>query len=107
MTLNEYQEKAKRTINQSGSWLDVRNHALFGLCSEVGEVQSFFQKEYQGHVIDKEELKLEVGDCMWFISELCTAMGWTLEEVGKANVNKLLKRYPEGFDAEKSVHREV
>lgn len=106
MKLDEYQKLAGRTINKELTWASLRNHALFGMCSEVGEIQSYFQKQYQGHEIDEHELMLEIGDCMWFIAELCTAFGWDLDEVGKANIDKLKKRYPEGFSEERSVHRE-
>jgi predicted amidohydrolase len=38
-------------------------------------------------------------------SELATAEGWLLSDVALVNVEKLRKRYPEGFDAERSLHR--
>lgn len=106
MTLNEYQNLAARTINTKGSTLDIIGHALHGLAAEVGEVHSLYQKEYQGHPLDLNELKKEAGDCMWFVAELCTAYGWALEEVAQANIAKLLHRYPNGFEADRSIHRE-
>lgn len=106
MTMREYQDKAERTINKGLTFEQVQNHALFGLCSEVGEIQSFYQKQYQGHMIDNQKLKLEVGDAMWFIAELCTAHGWSLNEIAEMNINKLIARYPDGFSADRSVHRE-
>lgn len=42
---------------------------------------------------------------MWFIAEYCTACGWTLEEIAQMNIEKLMARYPDGFEAERSLHR--
>ena len=107
MRANEYQELAARTIPKDMTMHNMLNHALHGLASEVGEVHGLFQKMYQGHVLDEAHLKKEVGDCCWFIAELCTAMDWRLSDVMKLNINKLMSRYPSGFSAEKSLHREA
>lgn len=39
------------------------------------------------------------------IAEACTALGWNMETVMQTNIEKLRARYPEGFDAEHSLHR--
>lgn len=80
-------------------------HALHGMSGEVGEIHSIYQKSYQGHVIDQAHLKKEIGDLLWFIAEYCTAMGWTLEDVAQTNIDKLLARFPNGFEVDKSLHR--
>lgn len=106
MTGNEYQEAATRTINLSLSEGQLMNHALHGMVGEIGEIHSIFQKQYQGHPIQEDELKKEVGDLLWFVAEFCTSNGWWIEDVMEENIEKLYKRYPEGFDRERSVHRE-
>ena len=106
MTGKEYQEKAARTINKNLSLMEQRNHALFGLAGEVGEILSLYQKEYQGHgTPDREHIIKECGDCAWMLAELLTSQGISLDEVFETNIDKLMKRYPEGFDAEHSLHR--
>lgn len=106
MTGKEYQEKAARTINKQLSLLEQRNHALFGLAGEVGELLSLYQKEYQGHgTPDREHVIKEIGDLLWFIAEFLTSQGVSLDECMEINIDKLIKRYPEGFDAEHSLHR--
>lgn len=105
MTGNEYQELASRTINNDLTDMGKELHALHGMSGEVGEIHSLYQKVYQGHGIDDEHLKKEVGDLLWFIAEFCTSKGWTLEEVMELNIEKLKARFPEGFEAEKSLHR--
>ena len=105
LTLNDYQELAARTINYNNSPAEMEMHALHGMCGEIGELHSLYQKMYQGHQFDKEHAKKELGDLLWFIAEYCTACDFTLEDVAKANIEKLKARYPEGFEADKSLHR--
>lgn len=107
MDMNEYQALAARTIRRELTAEQVLNHALHGLSGEVGEIHSLFQKEYQGHPLDPDHLKKETGDALWMISEICTAMGWKLEDVAQGNIDKLKARYPEGFDADRSLHRKA
>ena len=48
---------------------------------------------------------LNLSDMLWFIAEYCTAMGWNLDDVMQYNIDKLIARYPDGFEADKSLHR--
>ena len=105
MDLKEYQNLAARTINKDLDSLDTLWHGLFCLASEVGEVHGLFQKEYQGHEVNIEHLKKEIGDCLWALAEICTACDLNLDEVANINIEKLKARYPMGFEAEKSLHR--
>lgn len=106
MTLNEYQELARRTQNGELNQEQRMLHALHGLAAEVGEIHGIYQKWYQGHGVDDHEIALEMGDVMWFLVELCDVLGVTLEDVARMNIEKLKKRYPEGFDAERSLNRD-
>lgn len=106
MTLNQYQKLAARTINENLTHDQKLAHALHEIASEVGEIHGIYQKALQGHPFDFFELKKEIGDLMWGIGELCTVYGLTLEEVAAANIEKLAKRYPDGFSEERSIHRE-
>lgn len=108
MTPNEYQRLAIQTCCIPYSRKeDMIRHAVFGLASESGEVSGIFQKEYQGHTVDTEHVKKELGDCLWTIAELCTALDFELENVMQTNIDKLKKRYPDGFKYEKSLHRKI
>lgn len=106
MNGNEYQKLAARTINPSLYSEEVEQHALHGMAGEIGEIHSLYQKAYQGHGFDGEHVKKELGDLLWFIAEYCTAMNWELDDVMEKNIEKLSKRYPKGFETEKSVHRD-
>lgn len=105
MEMNEYQILASRTINKDLHPTQIKRHALHGMVGEVGEIHSLYQKVFQGHAFDRQHLKKEIGDLLWFIAELCTAYDFTMSDVADSNIEKLRQRYPEGFDCDKSLHR--
>lgn len=105
LTLVEYQQAAKRTMNPALGFEETSRHALHGMCAEVGEIHSLFQKFYQGQEVDAEHVMKEVGDLLWMIAEFCTVHGWSMGDVAQMNIDKLMARYPEGFKAEQSLHR--
>jgi NTP pyrophosphatase (non-canonical NTP hydrolase) len=102
---NEYQALAARTINKDLTPMETELHALHGMVGEIGEIHSIYQKSYQGHAPDEEEMKKELGDLLWFVAEYCTVREWDLEDIMYMNIEKLRKRYPEGFSEDKSVNR--
>ena len=106
MTANEYQEKAMATLNPALSRKDVLINSVMGLCGESGEAIDLVKKWLaQGHALDREHLAKELGDIAWYLAEAATALDLSLEEVFQANLDKLKKRYPDGFDAKKSMTR--
>lgn len=106
-TFDEYQREAARTIGEDLMPFEVESHALHGMSAEIGEIHSLYQKVYQGHEMDTEHLKKEMGDLLWFIAEHCTANDWSLSEIAQMNIDKLKARYPDGFDAQRSLNRAV
>ena len=106
MTINEYQQLAMKTLNPELSERDVLINGVMGLCGESGEAIDIVKKWLaQGHELDKEKLKKELGDICWYLAETATALGYDLEEIMAANIEKLGNRYPEGFDINRSVNR--
>ena len=106
MTINEYQSLAMRTLNPELDRKDVLINSVMGLCGESGEAIDIVKKWLaQGHELDKEHLAKELGDVAWYLAEAETALNIPLEEIFEANIEKLKKRYPEGFQAEGSVMR--
>lgn len=107
MTVNEYQKLAMTTLNPALSKKDVLINGVMGLCGESGEAIDIVKKHLaQGHALDKEKLAKELGDIAWYLAETATALDLNLEDIFRANIEKLKKRYPEGFDSERSIHRE-
>ena len=108
MTVNEYQKLAMTTLNPSLSKKDVLINGVMGLCGESGEAIDIVKKHLaQGHPLDREKLIKELGDIAWYLAETATALDVTLEEVLQGNIEKLRRRYPEGFDTAHSIHREA
>lgn len=107
MTVNEYQKLAMVTLNPALSKKDVLINGVMGLCGEAGEAIDIVKKHLaQGHDLDREKLVKELGDIAWYLAETAWALEVPLEEVLQGNIDKLKARYPRGFDAERSVHRE-
>ena len=108
MTVNEYQNLAMTTLNPALSKKDVLINGVMGLCGESGEAIDIVKKHLaQGHDLDREALIKELGDIAWYLAETATALDVNLEEVLQGNIEKLRRRYPEGFDTAHSLHREA
>ncbi len=106
MTVNEYQKLAMTTLNPALDKKDVLINAVMGLCGESGEAIDIVKKWLaQGHELDREKLAKELGDVAWYLAEAATALDLTLEEILEGNIRKLAKRYPEGFQAARSLDR--
>ncbi len=106
MVLNEYQKAAQRTSDKNmEKGMHLINGAL-GLAGESGEVADLVKKAYfQGHAIDREHIAKELGDILWYIAEAATAIDYQLDDIAQMNIDKLLARYPDGFDPDKSMNR--
>ena len=107
MTINEYQSLAMRTSNKNLAPDGHLMNGVLGLAGEAGEAADLVKKyEFQGHALDAEHVAKELGDICWYLAETATAIGYDLETIMQMNIDKLRKRYPEGFDTERSQHRE-
>ncbi len=82
-------------------------HAALGLAGEAGEFADVVKKHIgQGHPLDLTKSENELGDVQYYTAKGAREIGVTLEHVGRTNIEKLRKRYPEGFSVEKSINRE-
>lgn len=107
MTVNEYQKLAMTTLNPQLKAKDILINGVMGLCGESGEVIDLVKKHLaQGHELNREVMIKELGDVAWYLAETATALEVDLETVFQGNLDKLKKRYPDGFDSEKSKNRE-
>ena len=107
MTGNEYQKLALRTAGDDDAEYLLEN-GVMGLNGEAGECIDIVKKwHFQGHSLDSKKLKDELGDVLWYVAITAAGIGVTLEDVMQHNIDKLRKRYPDGFDVERSVHREA
>lgn len=106
LTADEYQKQAMRSLNPALTKADVLLNGVMGLCGESGECIDLVKKHlHQGHELDREKLAKELGDVAWYLAETAFALDLSLEEVLRGNLDKLKKRYPQGFDVKKSINR--
>jgi NTP pyrophosphatase (non-canonical NTP hydrolase) len=108
LTLNEYQTLAARTAGAGGD--DERRLiiAALGLAGEAGEFANLVKKRTaHGHDIPNEKLADELGDVLWYIAEAATSCGISLSDLARQNVEKLRRRYPDGFSQERSRNRKA
>lgn len=102
MLLQDYQDAALTTavFPGQGEFLGLTYCAL-GLNGEAGEVADCFKKAQRDDDLKltperREKIKLEMGDCLWYIAVLAHQMGMTLESVAEANIEKLKSRQARG-----------
>ena len=108
MKINEYQMEAMRTASGMYAKYPMILNGVLGLGGESGECLDVVKKHlFQGHDLDKEHLAKELGDVAWYLAVTAHAIGYDLESILQMNVDKLRKRYPDGFDAHRSQHRET
>lgn len=106
MNANEYQQLALYTERGTDNTLPRILNGVMGLNGEAGETIDIVKKHlFQGHELDREHLIEELGDVAWYLAVSADAIGVTLEEVFERNIEKLRKRYPNGFDSIRSVNR--
>lgn len=111
MNLNEYQELAGRTLILEPDFVIKPSDVMIswnaiGLAGETGEVCDLVKKGiYHQQGIDREKIKKELGDVLWYLSAIASNLGFSLDEVAQTNVEKLQARFPEGYSPERTTFR--
>lgn len=83
-------------------------HAALGIYSEAGEILSaIIVSALSGKPVDYVNLKEELGDLMWYMALLMRLLETTFEAIGKQNIEKLQKRFPDKFTKDKAVNRDL
>lgn len=81
-------------------------NGLFGLSGEAGELTDMIKKWiFHNKTLDITHAQKELGDVMWYVAMICESFGWSLDEIMQMNIDKLKKRYPDGFDTERANNR--
>ena len=106
MEINEYAQLAMRTLDNQQTKEENLVNAAMGLAGESGEVIDLIKKwQFHHHPLDKEALIKELGDVAWYLAQSAHGLDVSLESILYANIDKLAKRYPEGFSTEASIYR--
>ena len=107
MNFKEYQKECKRTATFWGTDCECLSNMCMGIAGEAGEIVDYFKKVlYQGRELDINKVKEEMGDLLWYMAGLADRLNIDLDEVTNLNIQKLQKRYPDGFSIERSLNRE-
>lgn len=111
ITANDYQRAALRTakgmVFGEDKTRSMLMNAALGMAGESGEVADIVKKHtFQGHDLDVNHVAEEIGDVLWYVAIGAEAIGLSLGEVAQRNIEKLKRRYPDGFDKARSINRE-
>jgi len=107
MNISDYSEQAMTTLVGDHATTDMDASLIsqvFGLVGESGEVAEKFKKlirDNAGRITDedKKEIIKELGDILWYINSVSYLLGYSLEDVAKINLEKVLSRKERGVTA--------
>ena len=104
--LDVFQEEALRSMRSDLPYEAICSNMCMGLSGETGETVDIFKKHiYQGKDLDINDVIEEIGDILWYIANLCNVNKITMKECMESNVEKLRKRYPNGFSIKDALER--
>ena len=100
MTFEDYQRESRKTAIYPDAGRNII-YPVLGLCGESGEVAEKIKKVLrdEGGVVSEEkklEIKKELGDVLWYVAQISTEFGLSLEEVAQGNLEKLFSRLDRG-----------
>lgn len=107
----DYQRAVARTGSavpeaDEGKLMQELSLCGMGLAGEAGEVCDLLKKVvHHGRGLDRTKLIEELGDVLWYGAHLANVLGVSLGDVAEANIDKLRRRYPNGFSIADSVAR--
>jgi NTP pyrophosphatase (non-canonical NTP hydrolase) len=107
MNLKEYQELAKKTAKKD--FKTEKEEILTwgcGISGEAGDVASCIKKTFMHNKDVKEGIMENLGDMFWYSAMICNFFNWDMNEILQKNIEKLKKRFPEGFTYE-AVKRDM
>lgn len=104
MNLKEYQKLCKKTAKKFKTKREEILTWGLGITAETGDVAGCIKKTFAHNNDQKEGIKENLGDTLWYVAMICNFFGWDLEEILQENIKKLKKRYPKGF-TEKAAQR--
>ena len=111
MDANQYQKEATRTLIDKPDFEISDKHTMIlwcaiGVAGESGEIAELVKKGIlHQHGLDKHDVAKKIGDCLWYLADLCTILDINMEAVIQSYIDKLKTRYPNGFNPQDSISR--
>ena len=90
MDFREYQRKAVTFAIYPATHKVL--YPTLGLCGEAGEVAEKVKKQVRDGVFNRHEVAKELGDVLWYLTNVCNDIGYNLDEIADLNINKLSSR---------------
>lgn len=99
--LSEYQDEAEETAifpDELPDFIEVGQvYTVLGQAGESGEIEEKLKKAIREDDPEYiEDMRAEVGDVLWYLSQVCEEFGWDLGEVAQENIDKLQDRQERG-----------
>jgi len=97
INLKEYQKLCKKTALK---FKDKEKEILtwgLGIAGEAGDVAGCIKKTISHKNDQRDGIKENIGDTLWYMAMICNYFGWDLEKILGNNIEKLEKRFPKGF----------
>lgn len=112
MNIKQHQEDVSRTLAEVPDSfrenLGQELHMVIGISTEAAELLDAYKKELAyKKPLDDVNCQEEIGDIMWYISNLCKLKGWDFEKICQTNIDKLKARYPEKFTSDDALNRDL
>jgi NTP pyrophosphatase (non-canonical NTP hydrolase) len=95
--LKEYQQACKITAKKFDSSKEEILTWGLGIAGEAGDVASCIKKTFAHDNDQKAGIRENIGDSLWYSAMICNFFGWQMEDILRENLEKLKKRYPQGF----------
>ena len=97
VTLDQYQNLCAQTAQKfDSSEKEIFTWGL-GIAGEAGDVASCIKKTFAHDNDQKDGIRENIGDTLWYAVMICNFFGWSFNDILEENVEKLTKRYPNGF----------
>jgi len=95
--LRDYQKLCKLTSKK----FKTPEHEIhtwgLGISSEAGDVAGCILKTYAHDNDQKQGIRENLGDTLWYAAMICNFYGWDMQKILEENMEKLKKRFPKGF----------
>jgi NTP pyrophosphatase (non-canonical NTP hydrolase) len=102
----EFQRHVARLFVKPDDSVGRMVHAALGFASEAGELASPIKAHWiYGRELDEENILEEAGDALFYLQALLTECGYTIDDAMAYNIQKLMKRYPQGYTDQAAIAR--